>query len=149
MKPLKVVNRVRPFAKLFFLLFLVPGIPLRTPAPVFFRHAEIGGEAADQGGNAAWIEVSSFSIGPTRAWVAGTDTSASSGVLLGYDLTNCSPLFPSMRIGATTNFQGITLANNMLFPVGAALPPQCGASDGSAAQNRKACSRVTVQTEHL
>src|ERR1700704_5842451 len=130
MKSPQALNRIRLFAKLFFLLFLILGIPLRTPAPVFLKHAEILGEAADQAGNAAWIEVSSFSIGPARAWVAGTDTSVSSGLLLGYDLTNFSPLFPSTRIGATTNFQGITLANNMLFPVGAALPPKCGASDG-------------------
>jgi parallel beta-helix repeat protein len=97
---------------------------LATPT---LKRSDFQGGIGDQRG--AGLYVSAGGSGPARAFVAGTGTGPT-GLLIGYDLTtfSASSFTPP---GMNTLFEGVTLSGNTLYPVGNALPPTCGASDGA------------------
>lgn len=92
---------------------------------VTLRQSDFRGGAGDQLG--ADLYIAPGTAGSHPAWVAGTD--GASGLLIGYDLTTFSSSFYT-TLSPNASFSGLTQSGSTIYPVGGALPPTCGASDG-------------------
>jgi parallel beta-helix repeat protein len=96
-----------------------------TAATLTLRQNDFQGGAGDQ--RSADLYIAAAGGGSHQAWVAGTD--GPNGLLIGYELTTFSSSFYT-TLSSNAGFEGLTQSGSTVYPVGGALPPTCGASDG-------------------
>lgn len=128
MKPeTRIEHKLSRGALALFLLSLAVGASAQPPTladSIFF------GGAGSQRGTA-------IAIGGGSLYVAGWDQASGGldGLLLRYDVPPGAPVWA--RTLANTNFNGLAVTADAVYPVGAAAPGTCGSTDTVGSQERK------------